>query len=93
MRLFPPPTAAGQVGAAAREQSRHRHPEPKSLDPDGTPCRPDSHGLLAHRPVTATEISYIGKESNRTPPHMQPPVSTACSCRKARHGIQGSAAD
>jgi hypothetical protein len=43
----------------------HRHPEPKSLDPDGTPCRPDSHGLLAHRPVTATEISYIGKEGHR----------------------------
>ncbi len=41
------------------------HPEPKSLEPDGKPCHRQSHGLLQRRPVTATEISYIGKESNR----------------------------
>ena len=41
------------------------HPEPKSLDPDGRPCHRQSVGLLQRRPVTATEISYIGKESNR----------------------------
>jgi hypothetical protein len=41
-----------------------RHPEPKSLDPDGTVCRPDSTGLLQRRPVTAVEPIYLGKESN-----------------------------
>jgi hypothetical protein len=41
------------------------HPEPKSLDPAFEPCGRLSRGLLQRRPVTATEISYIGKESNR----------------------------
>ena len=43
----------------------HTHPEPKSLDPDSDPCRRLTHGLLGRRPVTATAITYIGKEANR----------------------------
>lgn len=41
------------------------HPEPKSLDPTGHACSRASTGLLFRRPVVSTEISYIGKESNR----------------------------
>jgi hypothetical protein len=41
------------------------HPEPKSLGPDLQPCGRRTRGLLKRRPVIATEISYIGKESNR----------------------------
>jgi hypothetical protein len=41
------------------------HPEPKSLSPDLRPCSRKTRGLLHRRPVIATEISYIGKESNR----------------------------
>jgi hypothetical protein len=42
-----------------------RHPEYKSLAPDGNPCKPDSHGLLRRYPVTATEFHLIGKETER----------------------------
>jgi len=31
-----------------------RHPESKSLAPDGTPCKADTHGLLKRYPVTAS---------------------------------------
>lgn len=41
------------------------HPEPKSLGSDQQPCGRQRRGLLQRRPVIATEISYIGKESNR----------------------------
>jgi len=41
------------------------HPEPKSLDPNGEPCTRLTTGLLQQRPVRATDIAYIGKESNR----------------------------
>jgi predicted nucleic acid-binding Zn ribbon protein len=41
------------------------HPEPKSLGTDGTPCHRRTYALLQRRPVTATEIGYIGKEANR----------------------------
>ncbi len=40
------------------------HPEPKSLGPDGTQCGRDTRGPLRRRAVTATHITYIGKESN-----------------------------
>jgi hypothetical protein len=40
------------------------HPEPKSLAPDGARCGWHTRGLLQRRPVTATRIVYIGKESN-----------------------------
>ena len=42
-----------------------RHPEYKSIAPNGTPCRADTHGLLRRYPVTATEFHLIGKETER----------------------------
>jgi hypothetical protein len=42
-----------------------RHPEYKSIAPDGTPCKADTHGLLRRYPVTATEFHLIGKETER----------------------------
>jgi hypothetical protein len=42
-----------------------RHPEYKSVAPDSTPCKADSHGLLRRYPVTATEFHLIGKETER----------------------------
>lgn len=42
-----------------------RHPEYKSIAPDGNPCKADSHGLLRRYPVTATEFHLIGKETER----------------------------
>ena len=42
-----------------------RHPEYKSLAPDGTPCKADSHGLLKRYPVTASGFHLIGKETER----------------------------
>lgn len=41
------------------------HPEPKSLDQHGKPCTRQTVGLLQRRAVRATDIAYIGKESNR----------------------------
>jgi hypothetical protein len=41
------------------------HPEPKSLDSEGRSCSRRSVGLLTRRPVSPTEIAYIGKEANR----------------------------
>ncbi len=40
-----------------------KHPEYKSLAPDGNPCKADSHGLLKRYPVTADEFHLIGKET------------------------------
>jgi hypothetical protein len=42
-----------------------RHPEYKSVAPDGTPCKADSRGLLRRYPVTASEFQLIGKETER----------------------------
>jgi hypothetical protein len=42
-----------------------RHPETKSLAPDGTVCRGSTIGLLRRRPVTALFLTHMGKESNR----------------------------
>jgi hypothetical protein len=42
-----------------------RHPEYKSLAPDGSLCKADSHGLLRRYPVTAAEFHLIGKETER----------------------------
>jgi hypothetical protein len=41
-----------------------RHPEPKSIDHTGRPCSRASTGLLTRRPITASHICLIGKESN-----------------------------
>lgn len=43
----------------------HRHPEYKSLAPDGTPCKADTAGLLKRHPVTASGFHLIGKETER----------------------------
>jgi hypothetical protein len=39
-----------------------RHPESKSLGPDGLPCGPDMRGLLQRTKVTERERHYVGKE-------------------------------
>lgn len=40
------------------------HPEPKSLAPNGKPAGWHGDGLLDRRPVTATRLIHVGKESN-----------------------------
>jgi hypothetical protein len=42
-----------------------RHPEAKSLAPDGGPCKSGTHGLLQRAHITAGEFHRIGKESDR----------------------------
>ena len=42
-----------------------RHPEAKSLAPDGTPCEPETAGLLKRTHVVAGDIRYVGKETDR----------------------------
>ncbi len=41
------------------------HPEPKSAAPDGSACGLTTRGLLARRPVLATGVFYVGKESKQ----------------------------
>jgi hypothetical protein len=43
----------------------HRHPEYKSLAPDGTPCGADTAGLLRRYPVTASGFHLIGEGTER----------------------------
>jgi hypothetical protein len=42
-----------------------KHPEHKSLAPDGTPCVSDTAGLLNRYPVIATTFHLLGKETER----------------------------
>lgn len=42
-----------------------KHPESKSLAPDGTPCKGETAGLLGRYPVRASGIHLIGKETER----------------------------
>jgi hypothetical protein len=42
-----------------------KHPEAKSLAPDGGPCTSDTRGLLQRAHITAGEFHRIGKESDR----------------------------
>ena len=42
-----------------------RHPEVKSLAPDGTPCVGSTQGLLGRTSITAGEIIPVGKETDR----------------------------
>jgi hypothetical protein len=42
-----------------------KHPEAKSLAPDGTPCTCDTRGLLRRSSVTAASRRYVGKETDR----------------------------
>jgi hypothetical protein len=41
------------------------HPEPKSCGSEGDACGRGTVGLLMRRPVHATSLTYLGKESNR----------------------------
>jgi hypothetical protein len=41
-----------------------RHPEAKSLGPDGTPCMAETRGLLQRAHITAGRIRYIDKETS-----------------------------
>jgi len=42
-----------------------RHPEAKSLSPNGDLCRAETQGLLGRSHVKAGEIRYVGKETDR----------------------------
>jgi hypothetical protein len=42
-----------------------RHPEAKSLSPDGNPCSAETTGLLKRAHVLGGEIRYVGKETDR----------------------------
>jgi ribosomal protein S18 acetylase RimI-like enzyme len=41
-----------------------RHPEAKSLGPDGKPCTSETGGLLQRAHITAGQIRYIDKETS-----------------------------
>jgi hypothetical protein len=41
-----------------------RHPEAKSLGPDGKPCTENTRGLLQRAHITAGTIRYIDKETS-----------------------------
>jgi hypothetical protein len=41
-----------------------RHPEAKSLGPDGKPCTAETRGLLQRAHITAGNIRYIDKETS-----------------------------
>jgi hypothetical protein len=40
------------------------HPELKSVGPDGLPCRSETFGLLARRPVRIGRVIAVGKGAN-----------------------------
>ena len=63
--LKPPtlPVLAQTFGMAFAQYVRH--PESKSLAPDGTSCNGDTCGLLGRYPVTASGFHLIGKETER----------------------------
>ena len=42
-----------------------RHPEAKSLAPDGTPCIASTRGLLKRTSIVAGKLRYVGKETDR----------------------------
>jgi len=42
-----------------------KHPEAKSLAPDGSPCTCDTRGLLQRSSVVAASRRYVGKETDR----------------------------
>ncbi|MDX2059504.1 MAG: hypothetical protein SFV24_16960 [Gemmatimonadales bacterium] len=51
------------IGEIVRDYQRH--PEAKSLGPDGRPCRTNTRGLLSPRPVVAEELLALGKDTHR----------------------------
>ena len=67
-----------------------RHPEHKSLAPDGRVCKSDSDGLLKRYPVTVSGFHLIGKETERGWEHAED-ISTLLPSLK-RYGRTTSAA-
>lgn len=68
-----------------------KHPEYKSLAPDGNPCEADSHGLLQRYPVTANpEFHLIGKETERGWEHAED-ISTLLPSLKRYERNNGTA--
>ena len=56
---------AGTYPGSRLISSHFRHPESKSLAPDGTRCNEDTCGLLGRYPVTASGLHLIGQETER----------------------------
>jgi hypothetical protein len=53
----------------------YRHPEDKSLSPDGQPCSAYTKGLLLRRPITAMVLfGFIGKEIERRGQEGEDPI-------------------
>jgi hypothetical protein len=66
MHTLNPPTLMAFVHTFETVFSQYiKHPEYKSLAPDGNPCKGDSWGLLQRYPVTASGFVLIGKETER----------------------------
>jgi hypothetical protein len=66
-----------------------RHPEAKSLAPDGTLCKGDTRGLLRRYPVTATSFQLIGKETEHGWEHAED-VSTLMPSLVRYHQNKGT---
>ena len=60
-----PPNAVFPSQFARLLLQYQRHPEAKSLAPDGTTCQPETIGLLKRAHVIAGDIRYVGKETDR----------------------------
>ena len=64
-----------------------RHPEFKSLAPDGSPCVADTHGLLRRRPIEAImPFNLMGKEVDR---HKQDDVNVLSDIRPLQYEQSG----
>lgn len=68
-----------------------KHPEHKSLAPDGSPCSSETAGLLKRYPVIATEFGLMGKETERGWEHSED-VSTLMP-RLKHYGENHNSAD
>jgi hypothetical protein len=64
-----------------------RHPEAKSLAPDGAACQPETTGLLKRAHVIAGDIRYIGKETDRKWEEGEDP--SVLGFRAAEYGRRG----
>jgi hypothetical protein len=64
-KLNPPTLLALPQTFEMKFEQYCKHPEQKSLAPDGTPCSSETAGLLQRYPVVATKFKFIGKETER----------------------------
>ena len=62
-----PKDGCGSAPSAMYSPPSSRHPEAKSLAPDGQPVTGDTHGLLQRRPIESAPVltDLIGKEANQ----------------------------